>query len=60
MNELNSIAVSNLWPQQIYFILIQIGVAGAAYSMTSWKVGAWWAGLGALITSIFALISNSK
>ena len=38
----------------------QIGVAGGAYGMTSWEVGAWWAGLGAFIASIFALLSTSK
>ena len=41
-------------------VSVQIGVAGAAYGMTSWKVGAWWAGVSAFIASIFALISTNK
>eukprot|EP00388_Colpodella_angusta_P047900 GDKK01074369.1.p1 GENE.GDKK01074369.1~~GDKK01074369.1.p1 ORF type:complete len:240 (-),score=46.57 GDKK01074369.1:218-901(-) len=40
--------------------IIQIGVAGAAYAMTSWHVGSWWAGVLCCITGIFALISANK
>eukprot|EP01032_Pedospumella_encystans_P026482 gene26482-29924_t len=40
--------------------IIQIGVAGGAYNMTSWNVGSWWAGLLCFITGIFAVISNNK
>jgi len=45
---------------QLLFYILQIGVAGGAYNMTSWNVGSWWAGLLCFITGIFAVISNNK
>eukprot|EP00428_Durinskia_dybowskii_P065717 CAMPEP_0170375660 /NCGR_PEP_ID=MMETSP0117_2-20130122/11276_1 /TAXON_ID=400756 /ORGANISM="Durinskia baltica, Strain CSIRO CS-38" /LENGTH=223 /DNA_ID=CAMNT_0010630743 /DNA_START=102 /DNA_END=773 /DNA_ORIENTATION=- len=40
--------------------IIQIGLSASAYSLTSWNVGAWWAGSFAVITAMSAVVSNNR